>query len=237
MNDIVSHAAANLAALQSNPYPGRGFVVGTEADGNHVVQVYWLMGRSPTSRNRRLVSDGMTVSIEAVDQSQPIDPLTRYDPMRERLFNFVVSNGDQTDTIINGSGPDCFDVATYVRSYEPDAPNYTPRISAMSSVFRSGVRTQMSIISRSPFGHCERALYYYDDPLPGYGHCLHTYSGDGSPLPAFTGKPFLLPLRGSLEEIAEGYWAVLNPKHRVALVAKAIDIDSAQSKVHIVNRY
>lgn len=237
MTNIVSQADANLAALKANSYPGRGFVVGVNSAGTHVLQLYWLMGRSASSRNRRLVNNGETVLIEAVDASQPIDQLAHYVPMREHLFNFVVSNGDQTDTILKGAGPDCFEQATYARAYEPDAPNYTLRISAMTSIHQGHVITRMSVISRSVFEHCDRMIYYFDDFFPGYGHCLHTYAGDGTPLPPFTGKPFLLPLNGSTEEVAAFYWDVLNPAHRVSLVAKAIPISGGQSSSYIINRY
>lgn len=237
MHDISQIAVANLAALRANPYPGRGLVVGTEAAGTHVIQVYWLMGRSPSSRNRRLASDGATISIEAVDPTQPIDPLTRYAPMRERLFDFVVSNGDQTDTIIDGNAPDSFERALRNREYEPDAPNYTPRISAMSTVFKDHVTNRLGIISRSPLGTCERSLYYYDDLLPGYGHCLHTYAGDGNPLPSFAEKPFLVPLEGDRLEIAQRYWDALDATNRVSVVVKSIHIDSGRSAVHIINKY
>jgi hypothetical protein len=107
----------------------------------------------------------------------------------------------------------------------------------MSSVFKERVTTRMSIISRSPLGECERALFYFEEPLPGYGHCLHTYAGDGTPLPSFAGRPFVLPLKGSIEELAEFYWDVLNPEHRVALVVKLISIESGRSMVHIINRF
>lgn len=237
MQNVALEASKNLKELQKNPYPGRGFIVGKFTD-EHVVQVYWLMGRSENSRNRRLAHNGDIVRAEAADPSKVSNPsLIMYNVMREGLFTHVVSNGDQTDTITEGNGTDNFEMAMRRREYEPDEPHYTARISSASSVFASGVCTRIGVLSRSALGRCDRTTYLYDTLPTGYGFCMHTYAGDGNPLPTFRGPPFILPLNGDIHRVSKFYWNVLNKDNRVALVTKFIHIESGRSRVHIINRF
>jgi len=201
------------------------------------------MGRSANSRNRMFVkdNDGL-VRTAPVDSNNVQDAkLIIYNAMRETDDFYVVSNGDQTDTVIM-----CLDQnldlygAMGMRQYEPDKPNFTPRITAVCSLINSKPMVEMSILRKSLFGDgCDRALYTFDELCPGIGYCLTTYSSDGDPLPSFRGEPLLMPLEGNLQEIAGLFWKALDPENRVALVVKFIGMDngSIKSRVHIINKY
>lgn len=232
---------ANIKTLRNNTYPGRGFVIGVTPNGADIVQVYWLMGRSPTSRNRRLVRNGNIVRSEPIGET--LDPLTAYAAMWEEFCTYVVTNGDQTETIYeeirrrkDSFFPFAFEHAMERRSYESDR-SCTPRISAMCTIDRSLVTIKMATLTRSPVGSCDRSVYERD-PQCGYGYCLHTYARDGDPPPSFTGQPYLLPIQsGNIEEISNFYWDVLNQEHRIALATKFIDCANGESMMHIINRF
>ncbi|MCL5270606.1 MAG: IMP cyclohydrolase [bacterium] len=232
--------AHNYEALQHNPYPGRGIVVGMDESGRLMVQVYWIMGRSANSRNRIFESEWGELRTAAADPTKVKDPsLIIYNAMRELKDVYIVSNGDQTDTIYQGllAGVS-FSQALNTRQYEPDAPNYTPRISAICSL-REGVPVaEMSILKRSPFGEaCDRQTFRYEFFAPGIGRCVTTYEGDGDPLPPFRGEPLLMPLAGEGEDIARNYWDALDLENRVALAVKTIDIANGTSDIMIINQY
>ena len=238
----MQNAVENFAALRGNSYPGRGLVVGKTPNGNNLVQMAWLMGRSENSRNRRYVHEGNIIRTEAVDPSKVTDPsLIIYNAMREDMDHYAVTNGDQTDTIFESAlrgGPDFFVRAMCAREYEPDAPNFTPRISALCGRYRSGlVVTQRAILSRSPFGTCDRAFYRYSELPKGYGYCVHTYTSDDNPLPSFLDTPRLVPMLNSIVGVSNYYWGTLNSDNRVALVTKFVAIGTGESKVHIINRH
>ncbi|NTW46405.1 MAG: inosine monophosphate cyclohydrolase [Candidatus Moranbacteria bacterium] len=234
-------AGDNILALAENPYPGRGIVAGLDESGSYMVQVYWITGRSPNSRNRVFGTDDEgRLFTEAADPSKVDDPaLIIYNAMREVGLYYVVSNGDQTDTVISALGPNTFslDLALRGREYEPDLPNFTPRITAVSSIAKGRTALFMSVLRKSPFGEeCDRFTYELTQ-APGFGYCITTYSGDGDPLPSFSGDPVLMPFIGGIEQIANDYWAALNKENRVSLAVKSIQISSGHSSIHVINKY
>lgn len=225
--------------LAKSRYPGRGIVIGQTPDAAHMVQVYWIMGRSPSSRNRIFVADGESVRTDTVDKSQWVDPLTMYYPSRIIRGVHVVTNGDQTETIceaIDRGGS--FESALQTRQFEPDAPNFTPRISGVVAL-DSAHAYQLAILKamNGDGRHCVRMYFDYEAALPGMGHCLTTYIDDGQPLPSFEGEPFAVRLFDDLEETAHAYWALLNTDNRVSLLVKFIDMQSGTAQIRIVNKF
>jgi IMP cyclohydrolase len=247
---------ANMEALAANPYPGRGIVLGVSEGGEQAVQAYWVMGRSENSRNRVLVEneDG-SVRTEAFDPSKVLDPsLIIYNAMRtvdQFHSTHVVSNGDQTDTLVDEinrrharlSLSERFLDALIQREFEPDAPNFTPRITATTFTplqpgFSDG-RYNYSLIKRNPTtGGAEHTFGGGSlGGIPeGTGICFHTYNGDGDPLPAFEGSPFAVPVQETAEEIAGTLWESLDAQNRVAIVAKTINLTTGQIAHHIINQ-
>lgn len=234
------HADQNFEQLKANPYPGRGIIAGLSDQGDALIQIYWIMGRSENSRNRIFASAGGAVWTEAADPARISDPsLIIYNAMRELTGIYVATNGDQTDTIIQtlrAGGTAQQALAT--RFYEPDAPNFTPRISAVCSLRDGLPMIEMSVLKRSRLSvACERFFYVYDQLSAGHGHYISTYAGDGNPLPSFEGEPRLMPLRGTLEELAAAYWEALNEENRVSLAVKSISLASGVSQLKVVNRF
>ena len=236
----MNEAEQNLQALRTNPYPGRGIIIGMDETGKHLVQVYWIMGRSPNSRNRVFAHEAGTLWTEAADPSKVSDPsLIIYNAMREYNRHYVVTNGDQTDTIIEAlqQGGD-FRQALMTRTYEPDAPNFTPRISAICTLSPGGPTAELALLKKSLFGDgCDRHFFCLEQFGKGLGYFISTYIGDGSPLPAFRGEPILIPLTGDAQTVATTFWDALNPDNRVALAVKFIQIPTGLSVIHVVNRY
>lgn len=234
-------ANANLERLRSNSYTGRGIILGMSADSQKMVQVYWLTGRSENSRNRVFAVESDGIRTQAYDASKLIDPrLIIYWPVRRFRDAHIVSNGDQTDTIHSYLKKGMsFEDALMTRSYEPDAPNFTPRISGMMDISDKQGAYTLSILKaegEEPVG-CIHCFYRFDRALPGYGHCLHTYSGDGKPLPSFKGEPYPVPLGKNAKETAELYWDTLNHENRVALLALGIDRTTGEVETFIINRH
>ncbi len=233
-------ARDNFEELKNNPYPGRGIVCGMDPSGKYLVQVYWIMGRSGNSRNRVFEAKGGLLRTAAADPSTLADPsLIIYNAMRELSDLYVVTNGDQTDTIIQGllAGAS-FGQALNTRQYEPDKPNYTPRISAICSLRDGMPVAEISILKRSAFGDgCDRQTFRYESFGPGFGHFISTYQGDGNPLPSFKGDPRVMPLEADAAAIADTYWSALNVENRVSLAVKFIEIMSGQSEITIRNQY
>jgi len=250
----------NLEQLADNPYPGRGIIQGLNNAANLGIQVYWLTGRSESSRARVLVNEVDPTSQQRSQllRTAPFNlpegtdtSLIIYNAMRSFGDRHVVSNGDQTDTVIKYlKYGEVFDVAFVVdvalstRDYEPDVPNFTPRISGVidfSSDLKSGnPESWLSVISKSRTSNlATRELYSYDlDPkTAGIGKGVHTYTGDGTPLPSFRGNPLDLPLGETIEEIAKTYWSALNPDNRVALAVKSIDIKTGKEDYTIINAH
>jgi hypothetical protein len=225
--------------LASNPYPGRGLVVGRRETGSGWLLVYFIMGRSENSRNRRFCYDGDRVWTEPVDEEKVEDPsLIIYDAMLALPGIQIVSNGDQTNTIyetMEAGGR--FAAALETREREPDAPNYTPRISAKLDRRKGEQAIALSLLKANPIDpeQTDRWIYRPADPAPGLGYGLTTYMGDGSPLPSFTGDPLLLPLSGRPGEVLAAYWEALDADNRVSLVVKAVNDDGSLDEVLIQN--
>ncbi len=228
----------NLSALlESNPYPGRGIVLGKS--GESAVAVYFIMGRSENSRNRVFVPTEDGIRTQAHDPSKMTDPsLIIYHPVREAGRGLIVTNGDQTDTIrdyiFRGR---TFAEALKSRTFEPDGPNWTPRISGLLSPDGS---FQLSIL-KSADGNpdcCCRYFYHYDAPLPGEGRFIHTYTGDGNPLPSFEGEPVRVALEEDTPEaLADRVWAALNPENKVSLFVRFVSLADGTCREAIRNRY
>lgn len=235
---FIDLAGKNLSALASNPYPGRGIICGLDESSKYLIQVYWIMGRSENSRNRIFViEDGGVLKTAAADPAKVKDPsLIIYTAMSETLTKYAVSNGHQTVDALSESG---LDLAMMNWTYEPDQPNYTPRISALlePKVWSEQV-VEMSILKKSPINdECERHIYNLPLSIPGLGYCITTYAGDGNPLPPFAGDPYLLPLAGSIEDVARAIWAVLNEDNRVSLAVKFIEIKKRETLMTVINKY
>jgi IMP cyclohydrolase len=216
--------------LQDNPYPGRGLVLGRPSEDTWVM-IYWIMGRSTNSRNRRFVADGQVLRTEPVDLSLVADPsLIIYEAMLDLPGVYIVSNGDQTRTI--------YEALQQGTTLEV-ALNFTPRISGILSLEGTTMSAVLSIIKASPLDPALSDRFYYRPAMPGtgYGFGLTTYRGDGEPLPSFSGEPLLLPCNGKAEELVERYWAALNPDNRVSLAVKEISAREGRSKLHIRNRF
>lgn len=242
---VGTQALENMLALSRNRYPGRGIVIGKSQDSRFAVQIYWIMGRSENSRNRIFKSEGGRLFTEAFDPSKVKDPsLIIYNAMREDHNEYVVSNGDQTDTVIDAFGLSAgitLREALSKRQYEPDAPNFTPRITGLCVISPTSENfyTELSLLRKSDLiagSGCERSYYEYEDIKPGFGFCITTYNEDGDPLPSFVGEPYPLPIIGNVEEIVETFWSVLNVANRVSLAVKFIYIATGESHIKIVNR-
>jgi IMP cyclohydrolase len=227
--------------LADNRYPGRGLVIGLASSDEAWLQVYWIMGRSAHSKNRRFVATGSTLRTEPVDPSQVRDPdLIIYEAMLELPGAYLVSNGDQTRTLyVHLRDGGLFDQALATREREPDAPNYTARISGMLAPRHPLGPITLSILKANAADPAATDRYTYRPapPPPGLGYCLTTYTGDGDPLPAFSGDPLLVPCTGSAEEVLETYWAALDREYRVSLAVKEIQNSGDASRILVRNRF
>ncbi len=224
--------------IQENSYPGRGIVLGMLESGEWGI-VYWIMGRSENSRNRRFVGDGTILRTGPIDASLVTHPeLIIYEAMLEMPPIFLVGNGNQTRTIYDAMGAGgSFDGALLTREREPDAPNYTPRISGLIALDGATTPLMLSILKANPANPAltDRITYRPAPPPLGFGYGITTYQGDGNPLPSFAGDPLLLPLQGSPEEVLETYWAGLDADNKVALAVKVIGLDG-RSRLLIRNK-
>ena len=226
------------ALLRSNPYPGRGIGLGRTADGARAVAAYFIMGRSENSRNRVFTPTPDGIRTEAHDPSKMTDPsLIIYHPVRQVGRDLVVTNGDQTDTIRDGLlAGKTFAQALSSREFEPDAPNFTPRISGLLSPDGS---FQLSILKSADGSGscCHRFFYSYDRPLAGEGRLIHTYLGDGSPLPSFEGEPERVALDApDAEALADQLWEALNEENKVSLFVRYITLADGTSQDVIRNK-
>ena len=226
--------------LKNNPYPGRGIIVGKTKDGKKAAIAYFIMGRSENSRNRVFIEDGEGIRTQAFDPSKLIDPsLVIYAPVRVRGKDTIVTNGDQTDTVYDlmAQGK-TFEEALRTREYEPDGPNYTPRISALLTIEEGNFSFQMSILKSSNGNPdcCERHTFSYDVPIAGEGRFLHTYKQDGNPLPSFEGEPERMFVPDTLEEMADMLWESLNEENKVSLFVRYIDIATGSYETKIINK-
>ena len=223
--------------ITENVYPGRGIVLGRNHE-NSWIAIYWIMGRSSYSRNRIFTHENGILRTEAADPSLLEDPsLIIYNVMRDVDERIVLTNGSHTDTICNGLAQGkSFYTSLHSEKHEPDAPNYTTRISGMIEASESSLT--LSRITKSDFSaeHSSHHYYRYSDVANGYGYCVTTYMGDGNPLPAFQGDPLLLPLEGNAEEIANSYWQKLDPENRISLFVREM-ASSGEDNLKIINRF
>ena len=197
--------------LSSNAYPGRGIVIGRSADGTKAVTAYFIMGRSENSRNRVFVEDGEGIRTQAFDPSKLVDPsLIIYAPVRVLGNKTIVTNGDQTDTIYELMDKQMtFEQSLRTREFEPDAPNYTPRISG---------------------------IMHIENGKAGEGRFIHTYMGDGNPLPSFEGEPELVAIEGDIDTFTNMVWENLNEENKVSLFVRFIDIETGAYETRIINK-
>lgn len=226
--------------LKSNSYPGRGIILGKSPDGKKAVAAYFIMGRSENSRNRIFVEDGEGIRTQAFDPSKLTDPsLIIYAPVRVLGNKTIVTNGDQTDTIYEGMDRQLtFEQSLRTREFEPDAPNYTPRISGIMHIENGTYNYAMSILKSnngSPDG-CSRYTFAYENPAAGEGHFIHTYMCDGNPLPSFEGEPKLIGVSDDIESFTELLWNSLNEENKVSLFVRYIDIETGSCETKIVNK-
>ena len=226
--------------LKSNEYPGRGIVIGRSADGKKAVTAYFIMGRSSNSRNRVFVTEGEGIRTQAFDPSKLEDPsLIIYAPVRVLGRNTIVTNGDQTDTIYDKMAEGLtFEQSLRGREFEPDGPNYTPRISGIMHIEDGKYDFAMSIL-KSNNGDpscCNRYTYTYDNPKAGEGRFIHTYMHDGNPLPSFRGEPKEVVIEGDIDRFTEMVWTSLNPDNKVSLFVRYIDIETGEYETRIINK-
>jgi len=226
--------------LRENAYPGRGIVIGRSADGKSAVTGYFIMGRSSNSRNRVFVTEGEGIRTEAFDPSKLEDPsLIIYAPVRVLGNKTIVTNGDQTDTIYEGMDKQLtFEQSLRSREFEPDAPNYTPRISGVMHVEGGNYSFAMSIL-KSNNGNpaqCNRYTYAYENCVAGEGRFIHTYMHDGNPLPSFEGEPKLVSIPNDIDEFTDMLWTNLNEDNKVSLFVRYIDIATGEYETRIVNK-
>ncbi len=225
--------------IAGNPYVGRGIVVGKSADGRKAVFAYFIMGRSENSRNRVFVEKGGEVVIYPFDESKVEDPsLIIYSPVKAVGKDVIVTNGDQTDTIEEFlKAGKCFRCALKTRAFEPDAPNFTPRISAILHL-DGGYTYQMSILkSADEKGTaCNRYTFDYE-PLDGVGHFIHTYVTDGNPLPTFMGEPERVSIPNDLTAFAEEIWNNLDENNKISLYCRSIDLASGKTENVMYNKH
>ena len=226
--------------LKSNAYPGRGIILGKSPDGKKAVAAYFIMGRSENSRNRVFVEEGEGIRTQAYDPSKLTDPsLIIYAPVRVLGNKTIVTNGDQTDTIYEGMDKQLtFEQSLRQREFEPDAPNYTPRISGIMHVENGKYNYAMSILKSSdgdPSG-CNRYTFAYENPKAGEGHFIHTYMHDGDPLPSFEGEPKRIAVPDDIEEFTKLLWDSLNEENKVSLFVRYIDIETGAYETTITNK-
>ena len=226
--------------LQSNSYPGRGIIIGKSEDGTKAVAAYFIMGRSENSRNRVFVEDGEGIRTQAFDESKLTDPsLIIYAPVRALGNKLIVTNGDQTDTIYEGMDHQMtFEQSLRSREFEPDGPNYTPRISGILHIENGKYNYAMSIL-KSNNGNpeaCNRYTFAYENPVARVGHFIHTYKCDGNPLPSFEGEPKLVAIPNDIEAFTETLWNNLNEDNKVSLFVRYIDIVTGTYETKIVNK-
>ncbi len=226
--------------LKTNSYPGRGIVIGKSANGKYAVTAYFIMGRSENSRNRVFVPTADGIKTEAFDPSKLTDPhLIIYSPVRVLGNKTIVTNGDQTDTIYDLMNQQMsFEQALRTREFEDDAPNYTPRISGIIKVDDGDFNYALSILKSADGdpSSCQRYTFSYKNPIAGNGHFIHTYQGDGSPLPSFEGEPKKVSIPDDIDEYADMLWNALNEDNKVSLFVRFIDLETNNATTRIINK-
>lgn len=228
------------AELGSNTYPGRGIVIGRSEDGKKAVAAYFIMGRSSNSRNRVFVTEGEGIRTEAFDAAKLEDPsLIIYAPVRVLGNQTIVTNGDQTDTIYDGLNEGLtFEQALRSREFEPDGPNFTPRISGMLHIADGQYDYTMSILksNNGDDASCNRYTFSYGNPKAGEGRFIHTYACNEEPLPSFFGEPKWIEIKGDIDSFTDMVWNHLNEENKVSLFVRYIDIETGKYDTRIVNK-
>ncbi|HJB86526.1 MAG TPA: IMP cyclohydrolase [Candidatus Dorea faecigallinarum] len=226
--------------LRENSYPGRGIILGKSPDGTKAAAAYFIMGRSENSRNRIFVEDGEGIRTQAFDPSKLTDPsLIIYAPVRVLGNKTIVTNGDQTDTIYEGMDRQLtFEQSLRSREFEPDGPNYTPRISGIMHIENGTYNYAMSILKSSDGcpDSCHRFTFAYENPKAGEGHFIHTYQCDGNPLPSYEGEPKRTQIPDDIDAFTELLWNSLNEDNKVSLFVRYIDIETGTYETRIVNK-
>ena len=233
--------AVSLAQeLSGTSYPGRGIIIGKSADEKYAVTAYFIMGRSENSRNRIFVEDGKGIRTQAFDPSKLSDPsLIIYAPVRVLGNKTIVTNGDQTDTIYDlMDRQQTFEQSLRTRKFEPDAPNFTPRISGIMHIEKGFYNYAMSILksNNGDPSSCNRYTFAYENPKAGEAHYIHTYMGDGNPLPSFEGEPTLVSIDGSIDSFTDLVWNNLNEDNKVSLFVRYINIETGEYETRIINK-
>lgn len=222
--------------LKSNTYPGRGIAIGYSEDKKSMIVVYFIMGRSENSRNRIFVTDGDGIRTEAFDPAKLTDPsLIIYHPVRVLNGTTIVTNGDQTDTVFEflNSGKTFAD-ALRTRTFEPDAPNFTPRISGL--VKDTGYRLSILKSTKGDPDFTQRFFFEYDGVSAGTGHFIHTYRCDGNPIPSFDGEPEAVELQGNIDTLTNHIWESLNQDNKVSLFVRFIHLEDGSYETRIINK-
>lgn len=226
--------------LRLNRYPGRGIIIGKSPDKKSIFQVYWIMGRSENSRNRIFERKDDFVRTKAFNEELMTDPsLIIYYPIKNFERIHIVSNGDQTDTIFEAlEKGETFEDAINLRTFEPDTPHFTPRISGIVDLENNSDGYKIAIIKafNNIPEYCQRLFFNYEKSIPGYGHCIHTYEADGDPLPSYKGEPFLVKMFDTTSENIEYYWSLLDGENKVSLLIKQINLENKNVDIRIVNK-
>lgn len=225
--------------LDGNTYPGRGIVIGFTPDGKKAVTAYFIMGRSANSRNRIFTEKNGEVFTEPFDASKVEDPsLIIYAAIRSCQNHLIVTNGDQTDTVFDGLNKGLsFSEALESRCFEPDAPNFTPRISGLLTFAGNHFSYQMNILKSIDDAGSDCARYTFAYPaVPGLGHFIHTYVHDGNPIPTFQGEPERVVIENDIDQMTENLWRALDENNRISLYVRYIDLESGKTENRLVNK-
>lgn len=227
------------ARIEGNPYVGRGIVIGRSADGKKAATAYFIMGRSANSRNRVFTKKNGEIFTEPFDASRVEDPsLIIYAAVRSFDNRLIVTNGDQTDTIYDGvKDGKSFSESLESREFEPDAPNFTPRISGMLTFTENGFGYEMSILKSLDEDGSDCARYSFSYPSkPGLGHFIHTYVTDGDPIPTFQGEPERIAIPDSIDELADEIWNNLDENNKISLYVRYTDLADGSCEERIINK-
>lgn len=224
--------------LKTTVYPGRGIIIGQSPDGNNIVMAYFIMGRSENSKNRVFEKTSDGIRTKAYDETKLQDPsLVIYSPIKKYKNNIIVTNGDQTDTIYDFlSNEKSFYDALMTRTFEPDPPILTPRISGIITVSDDSFDYKLSILKSSYEQHTNRYLYEYENPEKGKGHFIHTYKHNADVPPSFEGEPKKVDIPDSIDEFADIIWNSLNSEFKVSLYTAYINIKTGETKENILNK-
>lgn len=226
--------------LKSNSYPGRGIVLGKSPNGKYAIGAYFIMGRSENSRNRVFIEDGEGIRTKAYDESKLKDPsLIIYAPVRVLGNKTIITNGDQTDTIYElMNQQQTFEQSLRTREFEPDDPNFTPRISGIIKTWDGNMNYVLSILKSADgdSSSCQRFTFSYNAPINGIGHFIHTYKSDGNPLPSFEGEPKKVGTKDDIDEFTNMLWTSLNEDNKVSLFVRYINLEDGTYETRIVNK-